>query len=266
MTTIEQIHAEFDTAVDKLVQISEERQKAAESTVIPKEEQDYEDGKFLESIGFSNTSLAKKANEFDQSLSRITSSKEQNIEISKKIDEVVRKYQSAFPFHKFILYSQVLKICEKYNLHLAPSVYYKGDIPKKNIEEMKNFPWNRLQKDDKHGNQKFSIFLDHRYPIFTQNKGYTGYTSLNSNYICAPLNEFNLEGTSIIGKEIFEEFRESTDAKIKNFKYRKPVKLPKDPIILVPVNSKPLLEPGFLVVTKWGPEAEDPSLVVPQNN
>ena len=255
-TTTEKIHEEFDTAAEKLVAISQERERIAESTKIPQEETDYEDGKFLKSMGFSNSVLAKKAAEFETSKNLVTSDKTQNVEIAKKINTVVQKYHTLFPFHKFILYSQVIKICEKYNLYLAPAKFFQGEIPAKNIEEMKNFPWDNL-KDQKFG-------LSNSEPVFNQINT-TKYNSI-SNYICAPLNDFNKERATTVGREIFEKPQIEKEIGLRTFKYERPIKQPKDPIILVPVTVSPLDEIGFIVVTKWGIEANDTELQVGLNN
>jgi len=257
-TTIEQIHEEFDTAAEKLIAISKERQKIAESIEIPQEETDYEDGKFLKSLGFSNSVLAKKVAEFETGKNLITSDKTRNFEISKKIDLTVRKYQALFPFHKFILYSQVIKICEKYNLYLSPAMFFKGQIPVKNIEEMKKFPW------DKYKHKAVSRSLYPNSPVFKQIKGSGTYIN-SSNYICAPLNDFNIEDATTIGREIFERPEIEKEVNIHNFRYERPKKQPKDPIILVPVKVD-LDEIGFIVVTKWGIEANDSKLQVGLNN
>jgi len=258
-TTIEQIHEEFDTAAEKLVTISQERQRIAESIEVPQEETDYEDGKFLKSMGFSNSVLAKKATEFETGKSLITSDKQRNSEISKKIDKVVQNYQTLFPFHKFILYSQVIKICEKYNLYLAPAKYFKGEIPLKNIEEMKKFPWGDAKENG-------MVKLSSSQGVFEQAQSSHALDEGVSNYICAPLNDFNKDGSTTVGREIFNKPRIEKEVNIKNFKYVRPVKAPKDPIILVPVKAGPLNEVGFIVVTKWGLEANDAGLQVGINN
>ena len=263
MTTIEQIHNEFDTAVETLVKISKDRQEIADSIEIPQEEKDYQDGVWLKELGFEKTELARKVDEFNDMSSTAKHKKRQSSEISTNINETVLQYQTIFPFHKFILYSQVIKICEKYNLYFGPAQFYQGNIPKKNIEEMKNFPyekWDEREFNDLH--QGFSLSK----PV-CETAASGGERHGNArHYICAPLNEFVQDGNTTVGKEIYKKAGRDSIA-IKDFKMPKKVKLPKDPIILMPVRTSKIKgEVGFIVVTKWGEEANDPGLAVGLNN
>ena len=263
MTTIEQIHSDFDTAVENLLSISAKRQRIADSIEIPQEEKDYKDGIWLREIGFGNTNLAKKASEYDNIAGKAISNKEQEMRSSEKIKNLVQKYQSLFPFHKFILYSQVIQICEKYNLYISPSKFYKGNIPKKNLEELKNFPFDVWEKSGSDYSDHLTLLSNS--PICNQSGSRTRSLNLNKSlYICAPLNEFELEKTENIGKEIYEKpMREINPLK---FRLPEKQKAPKDPIILLPVIATELNEIGFIVVTKWGKEADDINLQVGINN
>ena len=262
MTTIEEIHNEFDGAVETLLEISNERQRIAESLEVPKEEKEHLDGLFLKEMGFGKSVLAKKVEEFNSVTSDLKNQKRKGVEISNSINDLVSRYQDIFPHHKFILYSQVIKICEKYNLYLAPAGYYKGDIPSKNIEEMKNFPYDRAT------DEKLIPSLSEDKPVCEQifdNSGSFGYGGVK-NYICAPLNEFDMSGNTQVEREIYGKSRRD-NVKMGEFKMiKRPKPMPKDPIILLPVKAKELNELGFIVVTKWGLEASDPGLIVGANN
>ena len=261
MTTIEQIHSDFDTAVEILTEISDERQRKANAIEIPQEEKDYQDGVYLKNLGFEKTELAKKVDKFNSFASEVKQKKNSNFKISDSIREVVQFYQNIFLFHKFILYSQVIKICEKYNLYLSPAQFYNGEIPQKNIEEMKNFPlekWNGNIYESRRASMNLSKPICEQIP-----------SSMKSGparmYICAPLNEFDMEGNTSVGREIYQKGNRDK-AGILEFKLPKKEKLPKDPIILLPVQVSPLMELGFIVVTKWGEEANDLALQVGINN
>lgn len=261
MTTIEQIHSDFDTAVETLIEISDERQRKGDAIEIPQEEKDYQDGVYLKQLGFEKTALAKKVDEFNNLTADVKRKKSSNFKISESIKQVVQFYQDTFPFHKFILYSQVIKICEKYNLYLSPAQFYNGEIPQKNIGEMRNFPfkkWDMTEYDNRR------VRLNPQKPICEQITASKN-SGLAKMYICAPLNEFDMEGNTSVGREIYQKGSRDKMG-ILEFKLPKREKLPKDPIILLPVKVEPLMEIGFIVVTKWGEEANDPSLQVGINN
>lgn len=257
MNTIEKIHNGFDTAADTLVAISTKKKEMAESMTAPEPDAEYEDGLMLAKLGFTNVEKASRAREFDNLKSSTERTKRTIENQGEAIDKVVTFYQEKFPHHKFILYSQVLKICEKYNIILAPASFYKGDIPQKNIEDMKNFPLKRYEE------LTTVPQLYSSSPICAQDLIISRFSS-NSiySYICAPLNEFDTKGTSRVGYELFKE--EQRGINPRNFKWHE--RAPKDPIVLLPVLAKELNEFGFLVLTKWGLEANDESLVVGANN
>jgi len=125
---------------------------------------------------------------------------------------------------------------------------------------MKDFPYEKWS--DRQYNFCW-LDLETDSPICVQANKTCYPSSKISNYICAPLSDFSLIGTSRVGREIFEESRKDA------FKLRK-VKLPKlaprDPIILMPVKASELNEVGFIVVTKWGIESNDTELQVGINN
>ena len=178
MNTIEQIHSDFDTAVETLLEISNQRQQIAESLEVPQEEKDHADGLFLKEMWFGNAALAKKIEEFNNLTDSVKSQKRHGVEVSKSINSLVQKYQTLFPFHKFILYSQVIQICEKYNLYLSPSDFYKGEIPARNIQEMRDFPYDRAEE--------VKLTMNLSRPVCEQINGER--YEKTRNYICGPFN------------------------------------------------------------------------------
>jgi hypothetical protein len=256
MKTIEKIHADFDNAEAILKEISQEREAAATALTVPQEDKEHEDGKFLQSIGFNNTTLAKKVKDFNDLSSTVSKQKKRGIEVSNNISETVKIYQDIFPFHKFILYSQVIQICEKYNLCLGPASFFKGEIPQKNIDELKQFPFEKWKEEHTDKMLYFAI----EKAICEQPNGTD--SKAISNYICAPKNEFDMEGKAMVGREIYDKTRRDS---LETTKLPKIERLPKDPIVLLPVKTK-IGEPGFIVVTKWGIEADDVGLQVGINN
>ena len=274
--TVELIHAEFDTAVDRLVEISNTSIKQSESLKTSERNQVIDDGEFLRSIGFGNVKSAVEAEEFSLNNRKILGEKNELSEKSSKIERTIKIYSQFFPFHKFILYSQVIAILEKYNLYLGPSQLYKGDIPEKNIQEMKEFMkyCNELKNRDYSSILRSSdstdvfIRLDENKPLCSyENRKASRYTSTSSPvfYICAPKKDFkNDSNIKCIGKEIYksEYSIPSISEAAAIIQSRQQVK---DPIILTPVTTK-FEQPGFIISTKWGAEANDPRLTVPRSN
>lgn len=273
-TIVELIHEDFDVAVENLIAISEGIRQKNESIQLPEKDQDFETGVFLTSLGFTNTPKAKSVEVLRETENQLKNQKFRNEKICSSINSVVSRYQATFPFHKFILLSQVLKICEKYNLYLSPAPFFKGEIPDKNIQELKNFPYEKYLTYDifvsatstkpisyQSMNDNFRFSSQFRNVAYNE-KG-KDYISYITSYICAPKEDFDLKNKNIIGREIYEDEEIGKSF----FSIPKPEKAPKDPIILFPVCVRELPnECGFIVVTKWGLEAEDSRLVVPKNN
>lgn len=257
MDTIEMIHQDFDLAVDRLKKIAKDRKKEADSLKTPEKEDYFDDAQFLDDLGFRNVSIVDQKNNYKKTVEEINKEKNQKSYVSESIEKNIEVFTNTFPFHKFILYSQVIRICEDYNLYLGPVSFYKGDIPKKNINEIKNFPFDTYKSS---GFNRRLRFESHE-PICNQRVEKEHFSNEISLYICAPLNEFNRKKTNIIGKEIYENKLDLNPLRIEI-----PKKMPKDPIVLLPVRTKGLNDPGFIVITKWGKEAEDSRLVVPMNN
>jgi hypothetical protein len=256
MNTIELIHNEFDTSVDKLLQLVEDNNIKADS-LVEKEINDknkLENSEFLLKIGFNNVPVVKEINDLNSFNKKILLTKEKIIQKNTNLSFVVSKYKKSFPEYKFILLSQIYNICEKYNLYIAHSSLYKGNIPQKNIDELKRFPF------DEYFNEKYYFYIDKSKPLCDQiNNNSSKYIKY---YICASYNDFLIDkNTHIIGKEIFKNEKYEKPS----FKLLKPKKVP-DPIILIPVNISPIpttTDIGFLVNTKWGKEGNDDTL---QNN
>lgn len=256
MNTIEKIHNDFDVAIHKLEKIAEDRKKEAESMKEPEKEIFYDDAEFLDNLGFKNVSIVGKNNNYKESLEQTVRNKKSKIETSEVLRENIEFFSNKFPFHKFILYSQVINICEDYNLYLGPVDLYKGNIPKKNIDEIKAFPFEVYKSVYFRRN----LFFGSSDPICSQS-GISSMSDKVSLYICAPYNEFEHKKTMTTGKEIYHR-----DFDLNPLNVKIPKKMPKDPIVLLPVKAKGLRNPGFIVITKWGKEAEDSRLVVPKNN
>lgn len=224
---IQEIHDSYDSSVELLL-------NKAKSILEKAEKEDTEVSRRLLSLGFLNSKKAVSGK-------KMLEEKEKALELSK----LISKYQQKYPFHKFITMEKVKEINQKYGLICVPAHLYTGDIPLKNLEEIENF---KCDEED-------STFSAH-WEI--------GKYSTTTNFV----NKKDIEeakkgiGSRSLKKSEEEPFYIScppSDVK-KDPNYRIvgtfAVKMEKieDPIVLKPVIG------GFLIVSKWGLEAQDPSL------
>lgn len=263
---IEEIHNEFNSASDKLLEeaksIIDNAQKANTSKISR-----------LEALGF------KQSNEVKELKPLLEKSK-----FSKEQIDLLNYYRKKYPFNKFITENQVKEICHKYNLVCGDVSRFKGFVPEKNLKEIEAFKlkdedsciqgicWgndvkpikkyipyniylkakkeNEVRGDDKH--------LDINLPG-TDNR-YIRCDWIRSNYdssftgrwfdriekmelqICAPVKDMDI-----------------SDLELKEG-YKLEKKFVPDPVVLQPVKG------GYLIITAWGDEASDPIVVNEINN
>lgn len=143
-----------------------------------------------------------------------------------------KRYAVEYPLYKFITDDLVSVICKKYGLVLGPTERFIGHVPEKNIKEMEQFKLS-------HRERVSYWSLEHIRPIF-DNFGMTGWNRPDEIgfVICAPIKDFDTKGLKLSGHKLEIE----------------------DPIVLQPIKY------GYLIVTKWGPEASDPGLINEKHN
>lgn len=229
VATVEEIHEAFETASDSALR------EANEILGRPVNQHEYDDAVALQKCGFlqSETSI--------QYLNEIRVREKHQERINK-----IEHWRVKYPNHKFIFLDQVKAICEKYGLVLGFAHLFKGKIPKKNVDEIVSFS---LKEEDQmylnwqYGSRdRWRIYAITKQPKYSYiNSGSLQYTGDNAKcgfMICAPSSEMNMEGQEVIGSVVSA--------------------VVKDPIVLMPVEER---GEGFLIVSKWGPEASDPALV-----
>ncbi|MCK9416616.1 hypothetical protein M0Q97_08175 [Candidatus Dojkabacteria bacterium] len=244
--TIEKIHSSVDSAVDRLKEISTIYLKQSEE---PTEEVYSDKIDKLKDLGFNNV---REVREYDSKKSIYSKEIHKKSFLKNKanaINEDVSYYSKIYPFHKFIYYSQLIPICEKYGLVLGSVEFYNADIPKKNSEEIINFEYDKCNK---------KLSLNNIAPLFNQSNNYAD-DRIKKLYICAPKQDFVKDLTQI-GIEVYK----GSYTKISLKSYLEPK--PKDPIVLLPVKSSLVNQIGFIVISKWGLEADDIDLMVGNNN
>lgn len=216
---IEEIHNSFETASNRLLNEA----KDIIASKIPSEHHEK-----IAKLGFIN---AKGVQENEN----LKKERENQEKIALKLEYYNQKY----PFYKFITEKEVQKICEKYNLVFGQCSLYKGEIPKKNVEEISNFVQPK-EEDLKY--IEIDYFGDHKeishysYMLEKENK-YKYSVMLHSTYykdrsfrICAPISDMKTEGYKQEGYKLVKEVKEVPD-----------------PIVLFPVSDS-----MYIIVSKWG--------------
>lgn len=292
---IAEIHAEFDTAQDRLLsQANAILSKPIDATQSAVESI----GERLAKVGFTNTPTVKKANEIKErkgaEIKKVVETREQA--------ELIQYYQSTYPFLKFLTEAELDRICKKYNLVYAPSDRYTEEVPEKNlrdIETAQSLNSNDLYEEKyqlqfRDYEQKSALILmkaigksdmifsksearmlvtkfttgwDTNYYLgkvehiqYDNNWLYCIYKSLNriGSYSYQSVKTINKKGLFIAAPETHFN-TEGLKKKGLGFFQIFETEI-KDPIVFRYVRG------GIQVLTKWGLEANDPDLVVPKLN
>ena len=235
MNIVEQIHAEFEGAQEKL--IAHAPIAAAEA---------------LWGLGFINSKSVEEYSPDHESLRK-----------------AAEGYRMAYPNYRFITEKQVEKICAKYGLVLAPVNRFKGEVPTSKVAAMTAFQVKlghvverRIEWSDSR------VYVDNRPYLDADNKltserWWDGafdrlsrsrsedprkvYDPNTKNaaiglWICAPEADIHMDGLTKVGHTVGEAVRVD------------------DPVVLQPVHY------GFLIVTAWGEEAADEDVIHPNAN
>lgn len=250
---VEKIHNDFDTAGEKLLKEAKEILSKNHNT---------KKGERLKSLGFLNSEPVVKS-----------TADIQEREEKRRTAELIEHYQIYYPNNKFITEKLVEQICKKYGLVWAEVRYYKGDVPEKNISEMEAF---KLRDEDKQkyypSRERYNRQMEMNVfgglaqaanmSMWTQNplNSPFGNSRPRPRYeqvappiqdekptlyadpfkICAPEKDFDMTYLKKIGSKL-------------------QLHIP-DPIVLQPVSG------GYLIVSKWGLEGKDESLVNEKQN
>lgn len=129
--TVEQIHEEFDTAQERILQ---ECDSILASLQIPTETQLENKAKKLKELGFINSEPVKQLDNIVSKQIEVKS----KLELTSKQAKYIRELSVKYPLEKFITIDELNRICDKYNLIHAPVANYIKDIPEKNVLEMSN--------------------------------------------------------------------------------------------------------------------------------
>jgi hypothetical protein len=227
--TVKQIHSAFDSASEKLYR------KAAKNVSINFNR--IEKSSRLEKLGFTKSSEC--------------------VEFPGKEDIPVY-YRKKYPFLKFITREQLEEICEKYGLIYSEVFNYTGEIPEKNLREIESAQ--PLDKEDEFDGdfilvEKENELMDYRNSMMSN--------SIISSFLkMSILDKYNNKIRRYTEKLFIAANKEFFDLKnMKNVKgTHEYVCAPKDPIVFRWCRG------GILIISKWGDEANDAELVVPELN
>lgn len=119
--TIEEIHAEIDSASERIL--------AQANEILAEADIDRDGSLFaLSRIGFKS---AKGVSE--------TLEQRQKKETARKEARLVKKYFAFYPFNKFITKEEIARICQKYGLVIGEPEHFSGQIPEANRAEILGF-------------------------------------------------------------------------------------------------------------------------------
>lgn len=257
---VAEIHNEFDTAEDRLL---EQANKLLSELNLETEESMNSKAKRLSSLGFINSEPVKWVN--DNSLIK-----------TRQQAELIKHYKQTYPFQKFLTEVELERICKKYNLVFAPVENYIKDVPEKNLCEIEKAPilhsqdnpndfylfkykgksdlsldekliasngvmLSKLQWCGTHDNSgNLSAYFGRRVKCEYETLYNTSLLiSRNGLFICAPKSHFDLSGLTKLSVGFMSALKIE----------------PKDPIVFRYVRG------GVQVLSKWGLEGQDESLV-----
>lgn len=251
---VEEIHESFNTEVDRLLA------EAKISKSLDSDKQELVDKcKRLRSLGFSQT---KEVIEAELEIQRLRDLKIIN-ENKEKLIKAINYFKQKYPLYKFITEESVIKICSKYGLVYGEISRYKGTVPDKNLKDIENFKIddedkcyyekeffrNRLYRESLYSHKEFQEVLKRKGIEFErQLQGRSIFDIDSSTYFH---DKYPLEIATVVS-----DF-DLKDMVIDKFKLKNIVK--EDPIVLQPVwfeNQK-----HYLIVTAWGIESSDPTVV-----
>lgn len=268
---IEKIHSEFDSAQDRLLS----QAKLIIDSAIPNETPIETISERLKKVGFINTPTVKKGEE----IMKVRKEKEIKVVESREQAELIQYYRTTYPFMKFLTEDELERICKKYGLtHSFVSNYIK-EIPENNLSDIEkcqilkdeDYPQNVIYaKIDYHNHWMPGGFLSiwdkgfWSLPKIIKNKHFNGWSDADTHitkkfgvrndvYIVNSIKNFTIDKQGLFICAPPSHFKNKSKFNISFTEV-------KDPIVFRYVRG------GVQVITKWGLEANDPSLVVPVLN
>jgi hypothetical protein len=238
---VQEIHSAFDHEADALIAMSE-----GGAQMLALEEK----AARLKKLGFVN---CDEIHQVERKMERI---KEEQ-----PFYEIAQKYREKYPDLKFITYYQAEDLCKRYNLIIRNASDYIGSVPDKNLHEIEYWR-EKIDEDD----------LQHKcfvYQVKVENKNYyhvsQGRSPLPMSKIREAFYEKGFSENQFLDEDVqsivkYDSTKLVIAAPESMFKNKPKTPQAKDPIVLQPVKD------GYLVIAKWGLEANDELLIIPELN
>lgn len=252
--TVEEIHQDFKSASELMQKEFDLWLKITSNFIEEEKKKDIklkEKSLNLQKLGFCRTPEVIKLEEEQRKMNKTM----EEVREKENVLKLVQHYKMYYPQHKFITNEIVESLCQKYNLWCVPVKSYTGSVPDDCVEEMVNFKvriedsiielrhsfggdWISYSYADDAPRENVLKNLEVRGIYYEDNKYYR---INNTKMICCPKSSVDLES-------------------VQSSKYYSPEKggwfkpEPKDPIVLTPVNG------GYLIVSAWGIESQDPEV------
>jgi hypothetical protein len=291
---IAQIHNEFDTAPERILQQAMEIINRESDAKVELESKIGDKALRLKALGFEKNGLVHNLNETQITITV----KEHVINMNSKMAHTVSYYSQTYPFLKFLPETELDRICDKYGLVYAPVKHYKMPVPEKNLHEIENAqplkpddaqkqlvtykfepnwdknigPFNRLVKlfggDTFTEDELVEIHATyfgkvgrHRlsdtfwYYGYLASRGEIANPVIQEAFLCnATETTYDRTGLFIAAPKEHFDLTGLTFDEKKGYYHAKTVRIVKDPIVFRYVKG------GIQVLSKWGLEAEDPAL------
>jgi len=221
---VEAVHEEFDGAADRMLEEAKILIKKADGISNRAED--------LRSIGFTSQPEVVNAVKMRKD--------KENSEFMLKL---VLEYIEKFPDHKFISRNEINNICKKYGLVFGDVDRFIGDIPTKNLQEIKNFIDNvKIPESHKKYIELFSPFKSNE--IFDEYMRSEEYRESIKRFVFTGIFEDKTLKIAAPKDQMKVNFGERIDEN------GMIVRIKTDPVVFYPVKG------GYLIISKWGKEAD----------
>ncbi len=244
--TVANIHRDFDEATQRLLNNAND---------ILNKEIDIEKGKSLSAVGFKSVPSAIDASTIHEIKNK-----------SKSVLESVLYFQQHYPNNKFITEDVVQDICKKYGLLFSDSSKFISEIPDKNAKEICDF---KLRDEDKiiltgmtekrksdHHEYEVNLWVNNDFDIkiYSYSFDYDRHQYVTEKDFSVGATKYHVYPFKVVASlKDFDttNMRITAGYKLENIP---------DPVVLQPVKG------GYLIVSKWGLEANDPLLTNEKHN
>lgn len=143
---IDEIHNEFDTAPDRILQQALDIINTENNVKVELQNNIVEKALRLKTLGFEKNALVHNLTHTEREIKKSEGLIDMNAEMAHR----VKYYTSTYPFLKFLPETELDRICDKYGLVYAPVKHYKMPVPEKNLQEIENAQ--RLKSSDEQAN------------------------------------------------------------------------------------------------------------------